>query len=267
MTKLDELLVARLAEVGLDPDAFGDPAEAFARLHARFGQRVTLVDRYALEAAARGVEPEKLDHQLRARLAREVIPMQLPGWEVVEAGARTVADPIEVVVYRKEWAERFAAWHTCLVEALGTRAVRVEHVGSTAVPGLAAKPVVDILVGVRDVEDEGSYVPATEGLGVALRSRDPGHRYFRPAGDLPRTVHIHVVEAGGDWERGHLLFRDFLRADEPTRRRYASLKRELAARYRDDRLAYNEGKTGFILDALQQAETWAERTGWTFESS
>ena len=259
---MDDTLRARLTEVGLDPDDVRDPRAAFARLHARFGRRATLVDRYLLEAASRGVEPEELGRGLRARLADEVIPMQLPGWDVVGAGARTVTDPIEVVPYRQEWAERFAQWHAALRRALGATAVRVEHIGSTAVPGLAAKPVVDVQVSVADVEDEASYVPAVERLGVALRSRDLGHRYFRPAGDLPRTVQVHVVEAGSGWEREHVLFRDFLRGDAATRRAYARLKHDLAARYRDDRLAYNEGKTGFILDALEEAERWAAHVGW-----
>jgi GrpB-like predicted nucleotidyltransferase (UPF0157 family) len=141
-------------------------------------------------------------------------------------------------------------------------ALRIEHVGSTAVPGLPAKPIVDVQVSVHDVEDESSYAPAIEGLGVALRSRDLGHRYFRPAGDLPRTVQIHVIEAGSEWEREHLLFRDFLRADEGTRTRYGRLKLELAVRYREDRLAYTDAKTAFILDALEDAEGWAARVAW-----
>ena len=262
MTALDGVLAARLVEVGVDPGDVGDPSDAFARLHSRFGRRVTLVDRYALEAAARGIEPEALGAELRARLAHEVIPLQLPGWELVESGARTVADPIEVVPYRDEWAAAFAEWRARLSGVLGDTAVRLEHVGSTAVPGLAAKPVIDIQVSVRDVDDERSYVLAIESLGIALRSRDVGRRYLRPAGGAPRTVQVHVVDAGSEWEREHLLFRDFLRADAEVRSRYGRLKLDLAERYRDDRLAYNEAKTGFVLDALEEAERWAIRVAW-----
>ena len=250
-------------EVGLDPESFGDPAEAFAHLHARFGRRATLVDRYELEAAVRGVGPDDLDSELRARLALEVIPMQIPGWTVVGSAERTFSDPIEVVPYDEAWATLFADWRRALVDALGVTAVRVEHVGSTAVPGLAAKPIVDIQVGVRDVDDEHLYARAIEHLGVALRSRDPGHRYFRPAGDRPRTVQMHVIAVGSTWEREHLLFRDFLRANEVMRDAYGRLKLELARRYRDDRFAYNEAKTGFVLDALEDAEAWAVRVGWS----
>jgi GrpB-like predicted nucleotidyltransferase (UPF0157 family) len=260
---LDPQLARRLADVGLDPADFGEPGQAWRRLHSRFGRRVTLVDRYALEAARRGVRPEQLDPDERARLTRDVLSVQYPGLEFTASSGRPVADPIEVVAYRDAWVASFGEWRKRLHSALGEAAVRIEHVGSTAVHGLPAKPIIDVQVSVRDVEEEASYVPAIEELGVSLRFREPEHRYFRPAGDAPRTVQIHVCTAGGEWEREHLLFRDYLRADPQARAAYARLKQELGERYRDDRLAYNEGKTGFVLDTLNDARMWAERTGWT----
>jgi GrpB-like predicted nucleotidyltransferase (UPF0157 family) len=260
---LEPSLARRLSDVGLDPRDLGDPRDAWQRLHDRFGRRVTLVDRYALEAASRGIRPDQLDPDDRARLTREVLAVQYPGMEFTPTSGRRVQDPVEVVPYREEWAEGFRAWRERLSEALGDTAVRIDHVGSTALRGLDAKPVVDIQISVGDVEDEDRYVPAIEGLGIALRFREPRHRYFRPSGDLPRSVQIHVCEAGGEWEREHLLFRDFLRANPEARDAYARLKRELADWYRDDRIAYNEGKTGFILDTLDEARAWAERIGWT----
>ena len=259
---LDSSLAGRLEEVGLDPANFGDPRQAWRRLHDRFGRRTTLIDRYALEAACHGAPPEDLDQDQRARLTREVLSVQYPGLEFTAGSGRPVADPVEVVPYSDEWADAFDVWRRGLSDALGEAAVRIEHVGSTAVPGLEAKPIIDLQVSVLDVEDEGAYVPAIDALGVSLRFREPGHRYFRPAGDRPRTVHIHVCNAGGEWEREHLLFRDYLRSDREAWDAYAQLKQDLADRYRDDRLAYNEGKTGFILDMLSQAETWAIRSGW-----
>jgi GrpB-like predicted nucleotidyltransferase (UPF0157 family) len=259
---LDPQLVRRLADVGLDPLDFGEPGEAWRRLHSRFGRRVTLIDRYALEAARRGVRRDQLDRNERARLTREVLSVQYPGLEFTASSGRPVADPIEVVAYRDAWVASFGEWRKRLHSALGEAAVRIEHVGSTAVQGLPAKPIIDVQVSVRDVEEETSYVPAIEELGVSLRFREPEHRYFRPAGDEPRTVQVHVCTAGGEWEREHLLFRDYLRADPQARAAYARLKQELGERYRDDRLAYNEGKTGFVLDTLNDARAWAERTGW-----
>jgi GrpB-like predicted nucleotidyltransferase (UPF0157 family) len=265
-SSLDPQLARRLADVGLDPGEFGEPGQAWRRLHSRFGRRATLIDRYALEAARRGVRPEQLDRDERARLTREVLSVQYPGLEFTASSGRPVADPIEVVAYRDAWVASFGEWRKRLHSALGEAAVRIEHIGSTAVHALPAKPIIDVQVSVWDVEEETSYVPAIEELGVSLRFREPEHRYFRPAGDKPRTVQIHVCTAGGEWEREHLLFRDYLRADPQVRAAYARLKQELGARYRDDRLAYNEGKTGFVLDTLDDARAWAERTGWTLPS-
>ena len=239
---MSERLRALLAETGLDPDDYGDPGETWRRLHERFGRRITLVERYELEG-------RELSREERHRIwLEEVLPLQSPGAEL--AGSGTGA-PVEVVPYDPVWPARFEEWRARLGEALGDAAVRIEHMGSTAVPGLAAKPIVDILVMVPDVEDETSYAPAIEGLGLILRMREPGHRYFRPPGGGPREVQVHVCDAGGGWEEEHLRFRDLLRADPELRDAYGALKLELAERYRHDRLAYTDAKTAFILDALE----------------
>jgi GrpB-like predicted nucleotidyltransferase (UPF0157 family) len=256
---LDATLRDRLTTVGLDPANFGDPHQAWRRLHDRFGRRATLVDRYALEAASRRLRPEDLDSDERARLTREVLSVQYPELEFTLASARPVADPVEIAAYSRAWPSAFEMWRARLAAALGDAALRIEHVGSTAVPELAAKPIIDVQISVADVEEEEAYVPAIEALGVALRFREPGHRYFRPAGDHPRTVQIHVCDAGGAWERERLLFRDYLRAHPAMREAYAQLKHDLARRYRNDRLAYNEAKTAFILDVLGEAETRSSR--------
>lgn len=262
MTEVDPILADRLRSVGLDPAAFGEPGDAWRRLHARFGPRITLIDRYALEAAHRGIHRDQLDADTRARIRAETLRAQFPGIEFTTDSERADG-AIELAAYDGRWPERFAAWRARLAAALGAAAIRVEHVGSTAVPGLAAKPIIDIQVSVADTEDEVTYVPAVENAGAQLRARDPGHRYFRPPPDRPREVHIHVCEAGSAWERNHLLFRDYLRAHPTARDAYAELKRELARRYPDDRLAYTDAKAGFIFDALDAAETWSRRVGWT----
>jgi GrpB-like predicted nucleotidyltransferase (UPF0157 family) len=262
---VQEVLALRLRSAGVDPTDPGDPREAFLRLHDLYGQRATLLDRYALEAAVRGTSVDELDEEVRARLAAEVIALHEPGWEVIGGSDRTRADPIEVVDYDPDWPARFEIWHARLARALGRFATRIEHVGSTAVPGLAAKPVIDIQISVRAVADEAAYVPAIKRAGVAFRSRDARHRYFRPAGDRPRDVQVHVCEAGSAWERAHLLFRDYLRSEAAARDAYARLKQELSARHRQDRIAYNEAKTDFVLDGMVDAEVWAHRTSWSPE--
>jgi GrpB-like predicted nucleotidyltransferase (UPF0157 family) len=201
---------------------------------------------------------DELDDTFRGRLALEVVAAHTEGFEVVPGSERKASDPIEVTPYDPEWPARFAGWRERLQGELGPAALRIDHIGSTAVPGLPAKPIIDIHVGVADVEDEPSYVPAIERAGVALRSREIGHRYFRPAGDRPRQVQVHVTDAGSAWHETHLLFRDFLRHDAPTREAYGRLKTELAGRYRRDRIAYNEAKTNFILDTMERARAWRD---------
>jgi GrpB-like predicted nucleotidyltransferase (UPF0157 family) len=254
---LDPELAERLRAAGVDPATPGDPGEAWRSLHRRFGLRASLLDRYALEAAARGIPVAELDRELKARVTLEVLAAHEPGFELVEGSDRLDDDPIEVVDYDPSWPERFQTWRARLADALDATATRIEHVGSTSVPGLAAKPVIDVQISVPDLTDEAAYVPAIEAAGVAFRARDAEHRYFRPGANRPRDVQVHVCQAGSQWERQHLLFRDFLRADDATRDAYARLKRDLAGRFRDDRIAYNQAKTNFILDTMDRAETWA----------
>lgn len=252
MTDLDPVLVDRLRSIGLDPAALGDPADIWRRLHERFGSRITLIDRYALEASHRGIDPDQLNADTRARLQAETLRAQSPGMEFT-TGSERADGAIEVVAYDERWPVRFAKWRERLALALGPAAIRIDHVGSTAVPGLAAKPIVDVQVSVADIEDEPAYLSAVESTGLQLRLREPRHRYLRPPADRPREVHVHVCEAGSTWERDHLLFRDHLRADPAARLAYAELKRDLAQRYPDDRLAYTDAKSAFILDALNDA--------------
>lgn len=256
---MDADLKKRLVEAGVDPALIADPEEAWLRLHDRFGLRATLVDRYALEAEHRGMTPLELSEEDRRRLARRVLEVHYPGMELI---GPTGGDPIHVVPYDIQWPALFASWQKALTAGLGETAVRVDHIGSTAVPGLTAKPVIDIQLSVPDVEAEDGYVAGLESLGVSLRMREPGHRYFRPPPGEPRIVQIHVCAAGSDWERAHLLFRDYLRSHPGARDAYRTLKLELADRYRNDRIAYNEAKTGFILDTLELAGRWAAETGW-----
>ena len=157
---------------------------------------------------------------------------------------------IEIVEYRPEWPARFARERNRLVVALGEKAIHIDHIGSTAVPGLAAKPIIDIDLSVADVEDEGSYLGALERAGYALRVREPGHRMFRT---LDRDVHVHVCEAGSDWERLHLRFRDHLRRSAADRCLYETAKRQLARREWATMNDYAEAKSGVIEEILSRA--------------
>ena len=167
---MDPGLAARLSAIGVDPDDAGDPAEVWRRLFEHFGRRATLVDRYELEAHWRGIEVAQLDPELRSRLAAEVLAVQFPGIEILGPASRT---PIEVVPYDEEWPKTFEAWRRRLAAALGPAAIRIEQVGSTAVPGLAAKPIVDIQVIVADIDDESELCPGhrVDGSAASLKRR------------------------------------------------------------------------------------------------
>jgi GrpB-like predicted nucleotidyltransferase (UPF0157 family)/pimeloyl-ACP methyl ester carboxylesterase len=167
--------------------------------------------------------------------------------------------PILIAPYDAGWPRVFARERNRIVDALGPTALRVDHVGSTSVPGLAAKPIVDINVSVRDPDDEAAYVPALTAAGYVLRVREPGHRMLRTP---ELDVHVHVCPAGGDWERRHVLFRDWLRVDAGDRASYAELKVKLARREWPDMNLYAAAKGPKIAEITARAEAWARQTGW-----
>ncbi len=166
------------------------------------------------------------------------------------------AGEVVVVDYDASWPRQFEEEKSRIVATLGdvmAGVVAIEHVGSTAVPGLAAKPIIDIIPGVRDLSIGELCIEPLERLGYEYLGEVgiPGRFYFRK-GD-PRTHHLHLVQHGSEfWER-HIRFRDLLRADPEVARQYDALKRELAVKYRTDRLAYTEAKTPFIESALARA--------------
>lgn len=236
--------------------------DAWLRLRAAEGNRATVIDLYELTAAPRGLAAHELPGPERVVLARQAMTHIWPGFSVTDGSDRPVT-PIVVADYDPAWPQRYAWWQSRIATALGAVALGIEHVGSTSVPGLAAKPIVDIQVSVADLGDEARYAGQLEGAGLVLRSRDGLHRYFRPPAHEPRELHVHVCAAGGLWERDHLLFRDYLRSDPAACRRYADAKRANVRRWSDDGWAYTEAKTGVILDILEQAGAWAKATGWS----
>jgi GrpB-like predicted nucleotidyltransferase (UPF0157 family) len=184
------------------------------------------------------------------------MPQVWPGFAIT-AGSERAVDPIRIVEYDPGWPARFAQWERAIRAGLGAAARRVEHVGSTSVPGLPAKPIVDVQVSVTDLNDESRYVPQLERAGVQLRSRDDWHRYLRPLPGQPRDVHVHVCAEGSAWESEHLLLRDYLRTDPAARAVYAAVKRDAATVWADDHYAYTDAKSEVILTILGKAEQWA----------
>ncbi|MBV8162281.1 MAG: 16S rRNA processing protein RimM [Acidimicrobiia bacterium] len=189
-------------------------------------------------------------------LAQGLIPLVFvvglsPGRVVIDPpqGLIEPRPPIVVVDYDPSWPGRFDTEAARLRDALGTAALRIEHVGSTSVPGLAAKPVIDIQLSVTRFEPEELYADPLRRLGY-VKVPDPStpdHRIFvLPDGGRPREVNLHVCEAGSDWERRHVAFRDRLRSDPSARAEYADLKRELALAHGNDVESYADAKGAFI---------------------
>ena len=161
---------------------------------------------------------------------------------------------IVIVEYDPSWPQRFERERARLERALGARALGVEHVGSTAVPGLAAKPIVDILVTVVDPTDD-EIAAAMEAVGYELRVREPAHRMFRTAA---RDIHVHLWAPDSPEVNRLLAFREHLRDFSPDRLAYEALKRELAGRSRRDMNEYADAKGPFIERVLEAAEGRAE---------
>lgn len=153
---------------------------------------------------------------------------------------------IKILDYDPRWPQVFQAHAVAIGDALGATALRIEHIGSTSVPGLAAKPIIDILVVVENSADEGSYLPHLAAAGYELRVREPGfheHRMFRtPAKD----VHIHVFSLGSTEIERYLIFRDRLRTNAHDRNVYEDMKRQLAAQSWADMNAYADAKTEVV---------------------
>lgn len=157
---------------------------------------------------------------------------------------------MRVVAYDERWPRAFRREAERVRLALGDRALRVEHVGSTAVPGLAAKPVIDVVLAVADPADEPAYAPDLEAAGFVLRAREPEwfeHRFFdRVATESGVGVNLHVFPVGCTEIERMLAFRDHLRAHDADRRRYARVKRELARRSWRDVEEYAEAKNAVV---------------------
>ena len=163
------------------------------------------------------------------------------------------APSIVVANYDPAWQERFRREAEEIRVALGEAARSVEHIGSTSVPGLAAKPIVDILLVVEDSSDEASYAPALERAGYSLRVRESDfheHRMFRTAA---KDVHIHVFSPESPEIERYLLLRDRLRANEEDRELYVRTKRELAEKDWPSMQHYAEAKTEVIEGIIARA--------------
>jgi GrpB-like predicted nucleotidyltransferase (UPF0157 family) len=172
---------------------------------------------------------------------------------ITVGGPQPLTSPIEIRDYDPEWPRLYEREEARIRSILGERVVCIEHAGSTSVPGLPAKPIVDIVLEVPDSAAEPAYVPDLEAAGYVLRIREPEwfeHRVFKG----PDTnANLHVFSAGCAEADRMLLFRDWLRANAADRELYAAAKRELAAREWKYMQQYADAKTAVVQEIMARA--------------
>lgn len=162
---------------------------------------------------------------------------------------------ILLVPHRAEWKSFFESEADLLRESAGDYLVAVEHIGSTAISGLDAKPIIDILAGVRNIEDAERCIAPLVKIGYEYRGEQgiAGRFYFRKGTGDVSTHHLNIVEMTSDFWQNHILFRDYLRRHADAAQEYGNLKRELAVKYKGNRPAYTEAKAAFIESVLKKA--------------
>jgi GrpB-like predicted nucleotidyltransferase (UPF0157 family) len=170
---------------------------------------------------------------------------------------------VRLVPYQPAWRALFAAEKQRLVDLLGDAAIQIEHVGSTAVPGLLAKPVIDMAIAVHAIEDIARWpaVLAPEGYAYFGDREGRGDYFFAKGPDECRSFYLHVVLRQSQRWIDYLHFRDALRADASLREEYAGLKNRLCAAHAHDRAGYTSGKDALIRRVLQDRPNKALPTG------
>lgn len=157
---------------------------------------------------------------------------------------------VELQDYDTQWPSTYADHQQRILDALTGTNIQIEHIGSTSVPGLAAKPIVDIVVAVNDITAEEDYLEPLLAAGYVLRVREPGHRLVRTP---DRDVHVHIYEQDVPAVGEYLLLRDHLRSDEEDRALYERTKRHLLSKKWDDMNDYADAKTDVILAIKERA--------------
>ena len=173
--------------------------------------------------------------------------------EVTIGGPRPLLAPIEIRDYDSDWPRLYEREEERIRSVLGEEVIRIEHVGSTSVPGLPAKPIIDIVLEVTDSADEVAYVPALEADGYSLRIREPDWFEHRLLNGPDTDVNVHVFTTGCEEVDRMLLFRDWLREHAADRELYAERKRELAVRDWKYTQQYADAKTAVVQEIMARA--------------
>jgi GrpB-like predicted nucleotidyltransferase (UPF0157 family) len=166
---------------------------------------------------------------------------------------------VEVVPHNPNWQQDFEAEAKRVAAVLGNNVTTIHHIGSTAIPTIYAKPIIDMLLEVSDIHRVDAQNSAMQALGYQSRGEFgiPGRRFFYKDSEAGiRTHHIHTFQTGSDQIRRHLAFRDYMRNHPREAQRYSELKQRLAQEYPLDIEGYMDGKDGFIKEIDQKAAVW-----------
>ena len=168
-----------------------------------------------------------------------------------------MCSPVRIVDYDPQWPILYEEEKDRILGVIGHIVVAIEHIGSTAVPGLGAKPIIDIMIAVRYLDDAEECIEPLKSIGYEyvpeFEDSLPERRFFWKGPPEARKYHIHMVELTSDFWKRHLLFRDYLRTHPKVSQKYHHLKKELAAKHGSDRDAYTAAKKSFIKSVEAKA--------------
>jgi GrpB-like predicted nucleotidyltransferase (UPF0157 family) len=167
--------------------------------------------------------------------------------------------PVGLSEANPEWVNKFEEAKTELENAIGQHVVSIEHMGSTSIPNLSAKPEIDILIGLEKLEDAEKCIEPLKAIGYPYYKRfeenTPERRYFRKSEGITPLVHVHMYEIESDFYKDHLLFRDYLRGNHEVAKQYEDLKKTLLESSEGDRSIYQSGKAEFIHRIVDEAKS------------
>lgn len=229
-----------------------DPQEAERRIRQRGKASGLDAERISWEIErSRQLAVIQQEAALQGDLGFEMDTSHLSVQQTAQAIWDVIHERMILVPYRSEWEQLFLAEKEQVQHALGNLALNIHHIGSTSVPGLSAKPVIDLMVEVSSLEDTAACIPPLQSLGYTFidHPENIDRRFFRKGS--PRSHHLHLVTQNSQVLQDHLAFRDALRMDDALRQRYQDLKIELASRFAEERKAYTDHKSAFVLEALQ----------------
>jgi GrpB-like predicted nucleotidyltransferase (UPF0157 family) len=165
-------------------------------------------------------------------------------------------DTVKIVAYKKFWKELYEKEAANIESQLAPMGIKLEHIGSTAVPDLAAKPILDIMLGVKTMQDADACIGLLKQIGYEFKGElgIPNRYFFVKEDGNKRTHHLHLVTYDSTFWTDHILFRDYLVENHTVKRDYELLKKKLAKTYPDEREKYTDSKSEFILGVVEKAK-------------